>query len=198
MAATKKDIDKEKMFNKIMPSGAKKHNSTGPRGDLSRRFDDPVHNRRYSETPSEPEVEPDDEYSEIDEYVQRVNNQQQASAKPTKEQLINMADEYIESSTAAKNAGLHTPFEDAKRTVMVNIREKMVLEKLDAAFEKFNCCTCYCCKQDVTAMALNNLKPKYVIAAIDDMDKIIAKEDYSEVTAAIMKAILEVKKHPRH
>lgn len=195
MAATKKDIDKEKMFNKIMPSGVKK---SPPPKDLSRRFDDPTHNRRYSEIPSEPEVEPDDEYSEIDEYVQRVNNQQASGGKPTKSDLMNMANEYIEDSNAAKNAGIHTAFEDSKRTVMVNIREKMVLEKLDAAFEKFNCCTCYCCKQDVTAMALNNLKPKYVIAAIDDIDKIIAKEDFSEITSAIMKAILEVKKHPRH
>ncbi|MBE6836691.1 MAG: hypothetical protein E7509_01650 [Ruminococcus sp.] len=196
MATTKKDIDKEKMFNKIMPSGAKK---SGPSKDLSKRFEDPIHNRRYSEIPSEPEVEPDDEYSEIDEYVQRVNNQQGASkGKPSKADLINMANEYIEDSTAAQKAGIHTAFEDSKRTVMVNIREKMVLAKLDAAFEKFNCCSCYCCKQDVTAMTLNNLKPKYVIAAIDDIDKIIAKEDFTEITSAIMKAILEVKKHPRH
>ena len=196
MAATKKDIDKEKMFNKIMPSGAKR---SAPSKDLSRRFEDPIHNRRYNDYNSEPEVEPDDEYSEIDEYVERVNNQQAAAnGKPTKSDLMSMANEYIEDSTAAQKAGLHTAFEDSKRTVMVNIREKMVIEKLDAAFEKFNCCSCYCCKQDVTAMTLNNLKPKYVIAAIDDIDKIIAKEDYSEVTAAIMKAILEVKKHPRH
>ena len=194
MAATKKDIEKEIMFNKIMPTSAKKN--TANVREINKKFDGPSHNRRYSETPSEPEVSADDEYSEIDEYIERVNSQQ--SGKPSKTELMNMADEYIESANAAKKAGIHTAFEDAKRTVMVNIREKMVLEKLDAAFEKFNCCTCYCCKQDDTAMALNNLKPKYVIAAIDDIDKIISKEDYGDVTAAIMKAILEVKKHPRH
>lgn len=192
--ATKKDIDKEIMFNKIMPSGAKKHVNTS-KDDLNKRFE-PSGARRYVENVPEPKVEADDEYSEIDAYIERVNSQRQN--KPSKSELMSMADEFIESDKAKKNAGIHTPFEDAKRTVMVNIREKMVLEKLDAVFEKFNCCTCYCCKQDVTAMALNNLKPKYVIAAIDDIDKIIAKEDYSEVNSAIMKAILEVKKHPRH
>lgn len=196
MAATKKDIDKEKMFNKIMPSGAK-HGNVQPR-ELRRRFDDPIHNRRYADY-SESEAEPDDEYSEIDEYVERVNSQKNGDVKVgkhTADEIINMADRLIENSAAQPT--VHTAFEGAKATVMVNIREKMVAEKLDAAFEKFNCCTCYCCKQDVTAMALNNLKPKYVISAADDIDKIIAKEDYSEVTAAIMKAILEVKKHPRH
>lgn len=193
MATSKKDIDKEKMFNKIMPSGAKKH--TAPSSDLSRKFSDPVHSRRYAPA-DEPEEPVEDEYSEIDEYVNRVNSQN--GSKPSEADLMNMADRYIENSQAQKNQSIHTAFEESKRTVMVNIREKMVLSRLEEAFEKFNCCTCYCCKQDVTAMALNNLRPKYVIAAADDIDKIIAKEDYSEVTSAIMKAILEVKKHPRH
>lgn len=195
--ATKKDIDKEIMFNKIMPSGAKKHTPASSKDSLNRRFEKHPNNRRYVENVPEPKVEADDEYSEIDEYVERMNSKDVVQ-KSSKEELMDMADEYIESRSVKKSAGMPTAFEDSKRTVMVNIREKMVTEKLDAAFEKFNCCTCYLCKQDVTAMALNNLQPKYVITTIEDIDKLIAKEDFSEVTSAIMKAILEVKKHPRH
>lgn len=46
--------------------------------------------------------------------------------------------------------------------------------------------------------ALNNLQPKYIIVAKHDIEKIMQNMDYSDVTQAIMKAILKVKANPHH
>lgn len=86
----------------------------------------------------------------------------------------------------------------SNQPVMVNIYEKMVLDKVDAAIAKFKCCSCYLCHQDIVTMALNNLKPKYIVAVEDDLPNLLQKENASEVTSAIMKAILHVKANPRH
>ncbi len=86
----------------------------------------------------------------------------------------------------------------SNQPVMVNIYEKMVLDKVDAAIAKFKCCSCYLCHQDIVTMALNNLKPKYIVAVEDDIPNLLQKENSSEVTSAIMKAILHVKANPRH
>lgn len=91
-----------------------------------------------------------------------------------------------------------SPMKKNIQTIMVNIRERMVMDRLDEALEKFSCCTCFFCRQDVTCMALNSLQPKYIVTTEEDIDKIIENEDSAEVTQAIMKAILYVKTHPRH
>ena len=55
-------------------------------------------------------------------------------------------------------------------------------------------------KKDIAAIALNRLAPKYVVIGEDDAKaRREAEEKYSsEVTAALVQAILLVKKEPRH
>lgn len=81
---------------------------------------------------------------------------------------------------------------------VINLMELLVTEKLDAAFDKFNCCKCNKCRKDAAAIALNNLHPKYVVIDPDQADALLTKEMYAEATAAIVKAILVVRTHPRH
>lgn len=82
-------------------------------------------------------------------------------------------------------------------TALVNLMERMVAEKLDAAIDKFHCCKCDKCKKDVAAIALNKLKPRYVVV---DKLSVLSEERQTnaEVTTAIIQAILIVKAHPRH
>ena len=101
-----------------------------------------------------------------------------------------------EKNTVAEEKQTETPVPSAVR--VVNIREKMVESKVDEALEKFNCCTCSLCRQDVICTALNSITPKYMAVTEEDVDKIIEKEDFSEITQAIMKAILHVRTNPRH
>ena len=85
-----------------------------------------------------------------------------------------------------------------KEMVLVNLAEQLVADRLDAVFEKFNCCRCNKCKQDAAALALNMLPAHYVVAAPDELPALLAQCQTKEVSAALIKAILQVKNHPMH
>lgn len=85
-----------------------------------------------------------------------------------------------------------------RRLILVNLMENLVVERLDQAFEKFNCCKCDKCRKDVAAVALNNLSPHYVVVDPDAIEASLADCPTKEISAAIIKAILKVKSNPRH
>ena len=84
----------------------------------------------------------------------------------------------------------------------VKVEQNMVLviSKLDATLDRFNCCKCDKCKKDIAALALNRLKPHYVVMNEQDDERRRKNEEMfaSEVTSALIQAILMVKKEPRH
>ncbi len=86
----------------------------------------------------------------------------------------------------------------ARELVLVNLNERLVADRLDEVFEKFHCCRCDRCRQDVAALALNILPAHYVVAAPEDLPALIEKTPTKEVSSALVKAILQVKKNPRH
>ena len=82
-----------------------------------------------------------------------------------------------------------------------NFTEEAVKLYLDRWFEKADCCHCENCRMDVTAIMLNNLKPKYVVtdkgalyAQLDDFDPQY-KIDFMTVLSQAAKI---VKNGPRH
>lgn len=81
---------------------------------------------------------------------------------------------------------------------LYNINEEMVAQKIDDAMDKFRCCNCELCRQDITIMALNNMTPKYMMINKNDAPKVAKSMDFSDTTKALMKAILYVKGHARH
>lgn len=89
---------------------------------------------------------------------------------------------------------------ESQNMVLVNVMEELVVSKLDATLMRFNCCKCNKCKKDIAAIALNRLPPKYIV--IDENDTVKRKEAEdkyaSDVTGALVQAILAVKKEPRH
>ena len=90
------------------------------------------------------------------------------------------------------------PLRPAKELVLVNLMEQLVIDRLDEVFAKFNCCRCDRCKRDVAALALNFLKPHYIVAEPDTLPGLIEALPTKEVSSALVKAILQVKNHPRH
>lgn len=87
-----------------------------------------------------------------------------------------------------------------KETVICNITERLVTYRLDMALKKMQCCRCDRCKQDIICIALNNLKPHYVVCSSDELDdRIQNDEQYGlDVTSSILKAIIQIRKSPRH
>lgn len=84
--------------------------------------------------------------------------------------------------------------------ILYNVMEKLVMDKLDITLKKMNCCRCDRCKKDIIAMALNKLKPMYVVATKEEINKKMNEFDKLglEVTTAVLKAVLRVRKEPRH
>ena len=90
------------------------------------------------------------------------------------------------------------PFRPANDLVLVNLMEQIVMERLDEAFEKFNCCRCDKCRRDVAAITLNLLPPQYVVAEPESLPVLMATCSTREVSVALVKAILQVKNNPKH
>lgn len=92
------------------------------------------------------------------------------------------------------------PIRQEQEAVLVNLMEELVLAKLDLTVDRFNCCKCDKCKKDIAALALNRLPPRYVVMKEQDRERRKQNEEaYStEVTGALVQAILVVKKQPRH
>lgn len=87
---------------------------------------------------------------------------------------------------------------DSRATVLINIMERLVIQRMDAAFSKFKCCRCDRCKKDVAAIALNKLVPRYVVADPESITALEAIVDGQDVSTAIVQAIIQVRANPRH
>lgn len=85
-----------------------------------------------------------------------------------------------------------------KNLVMVNLVEQLVADRLDAVFEKFNCCRCDKCRHDVAALALNAVPPQYVVAEPEEIPGLLAQASAKEIPGALVKAILQIKNNPQH
>lgn len=82
-----------------------------------------------------------------------------------------------------------------------NYTEVLVANKIDELVAKNDVCDCKRCKADITAIALNNLKPKYIVS---EKGECYAKLSLFEnqlsidVISSITKGIDIVSKNPRH
>lgn len=86
----------------------------------------------------------------------------------------------------------------ARERMLVNLAEQLVADRLDGVFEKFNCCRCDKCRQDVAAIALNAIPPQYVVAEPEEIPALLEKAPAKEIPGALVKAILQVKNDPHH
>jgi hypothetical protein len=82
-----------------------------------------------------------------------------------------------------------------------NYMEDMMLEKLPHTTKVLGVCDCPRCQSDIMALALNQLPAAYAVAEQADEPRYMTKLKgvYEvKVTAALIKAIQQVKIHPRH
>ena len=87
--------------------------------------------------------------------------------------------------------------------ILKNFSETEVSNRLDAVLNGYdNICKCEKCKLDIQALALNSLSTKYTVS---EQGKIytnafaeINKQEITDVTTAIVRAIEIVSANPRH
>ena len=90
------------------------------------------------------------------------------------------------------------PALDNKRTVVVNVMESAVVNKLYSVLERFTCCRCDRCKKDIVALALNNLPPKYMLLPGNLPPPDLDPQTNAQVVAAMIQTVLQVRQFPRH
>ncbi len=86
-------------------------------------------------------------------------------------------------------------------TEIINYMEIFVEELIDDILKKVSNCTCELCRLDAKALALNNLKPMYVVTKKGDYytKKAALKAQFEvDVTAAVVRSVELVSKNPRH
>lgn len=82
-----------------------------------------------------------------------------------------------------------------------NIMESLVIEEVEDCISRLNMCTCPTCRNDLIALTLNMLPPKYVNtekgAALSKVEK-LSMDFQAQIITCITSASEIVKKHPRH
>lgn len=186
MAKARRDIDKESMYQKIMPSSlrdaaeeaapaAAPQKEKKPAAPRARKAPHPV---TISSRPAAP--------APVTRLLEEQENTTGATAAEAQQAASPKAPAASQSSAAAS-------------TSIVNIMERLIEVKIGPAMDKFHCCTCEHCRQDITAFALNKLTPRYLVQDPELIAEAMEdKEANTQVTTALVQAILKVKANPKH
>lgn len=86
-------------------------------------------------------------------------------------------------------------------TKYFNLREIMVEEKLDEVWRDMDCCKCKMCRDDIIALSLNKLPPKYVATKEGELYGRATEhtsEKNVELISELIKAIKIISNNPRH
>lgn len=85
---------------------------------------------------------------------------------------------------------------------LINTMESAVATQLcDLKMNFPNACFCDRCQQDIMAVALNSLPPRYVVSEEGEVYARIAElrqQYHADIIVALIEAIDKVQKHPRH
>lgn len=82
-----------------------------------------------------------------------------------------------------------------------NYMEDAVRWMLDDVLKEFDVCKCEKCREDIVAIALNNLKPLYFSTHRGEVfvsTNVLVQQFRADIIAAIIKGIEKVKEKPNH
>ena len=143
MAKTKKELDKDLMFSKIMPA---------------------LSGNPFSDLPAAESPAPTDAISAL------------------RDKIFSRSEDFCESDSI----------------ITINIMENLVLRNVDTVIQRFNVCGFDRCRRDICACALNQLPPRYIVAKKDKIAKAESEIQQKTVMDALIKAVIQVRSHPRH
>lgn len=122
------------------------------------------------------------------------NTDESISKQESEKEEILLTDNRISSEVAIDQQNEET-------TELHNMMEILVKEKIANALEKIDCCKCDRCKKEILALALNQLTPKYFVGTQKELQKellMYTAKMKMEPSTAVLRAVLDVKKNPRH
>lgn len=195
MARSKKDIDRELMYKKILPTAMSENTFDKQALDNKKEEIRPLNALSAAVEVSIQKP--------VEVIVSSLNGEERSQKLPeekTEVPPVQFQPEMTAEAEAVPSEETHSVQIPTGPTepLLVNLMEAFVEKRLEAALKKFKCCTCDRCRNDVLALALNKLPPLYVIEADPDIRDLHERERAAQVATALVQAILAVKAHPSH
>ncbi len=185
MAKSKKELDRDLMFEKIMPAL-----SDNPFSDLHRQEEPGPLESEQAAAPSESaapaEAPPLPEPSLSSEILL------------PEEDLSEPVDEEDALSALRSRLFSRSTFTVQCTFSTINVMESIVTRNAEAVMRRFNCCSCDRCRCDVITTALNLLPPHYAVGDPSQAAQYDGDVSEKEVIAALVRAVLHVRAHPYH
>lgn len=214
---TKRNISKELMFNKIMPSYRSDsyneyygHSQNGevrnPRSEpdkfkISEKVLAGMEDRPLVPDPIRPQpvqnqfqqnVQPNGMYQNSP-YQQGYGEYQQSPA-----QAQQMQGQYGGVQQQGQNQFVQNQVIDEDKPKYINITEEILYSKLTNMIAMFKCCNCEKCRQTVMLSVLNSVKAEYVYKRPSEVKEMIESNSYADINQPIIRAILDTKSNPPH
>ena len=85
--------------------------------------------------------------------------------------------------------------------VFKNINEEAVGMLLDQVIAEVEGCNCQRCRLDASALALNDLPPRYWVTGFGELMESVScyeAQNHLDIYHAVLRAVLRVKANPRH
>lgn len=185
MARSKKDIDRELMYKKILPTAAPADGKEAAPLNISSATLEVNIQKPIEVIVSSPHMQG---------HFQRLTEEQ-----PEETPVFQAQDRITQVDSSEEAAPADLQAEAALDEMpLANLMEAFVEKRLDAALKKFKCCTCERCRKDVLAIALNKLPPLYVTEKDPDIRDLHERERAAQVATALVQAILATKANPTH
>lgn len=201
MAKSKKVLDRDMMFRKIMPALA------------DNPFSAPVTEAALLADPDEDPV-PEPLTEAVSVPSEQTPAIQEPADVPTPAVSLHIAtladapftqsapqpesDDELSVLRARLFARSNAADQSLEQVSTVNLMESLVLRHLDTVIQRFNCCRCDRCRRDVAACALNLLPPQYVVADPERLNALSETIPAKMVYDALIKAVLKIRKNPHH
>lgn len=179
MPKSKKELDKDLMFQKIMPAL-----SDNPFSEL------------YGSEQSAAAPEPRAPAPEAPAPVSAAP--EAPSLAPALADALAGDDSDNLSALRNKLFARSSTFDTQENVATINVMESLVLRHVDEVIQRFNCCSCDRCRCDISAFALNALPPRYVVAQPSRMEQCEQEVSQKMVMNALVHAVLKVRAHPHH
>ncbi len=120
-----------------------------------------------------------------------------STMSPAVGQLTETSDDAI-SALRDKIFARSGDFIESDSIATINVMENLVLRNVDIVMQRFNVCGCDRCRCDICACALNQLPPRYIVAKKEKILKAESEIDQKSIMDALIKAVIQVRSHPRH
>lgn len=192
----RRDIDKETMFNKIMPTylldpGSDEEDIRAE--TVQKVIVKPGEDPAEPVKPAAPVLPPEE--PEIISPPPADESPRPEPEAPKTEQKPADIDELLHELEAPKAAA---PVRTADAPRYINLTELMLFERLDGMIEKFKCCKCEACRQAIVLHVLNTLPPNYLYATESAAKDVISRLDGAPVISCIIQAIMQTRTNPPH